>query len=102
MAQLDSGRETLEQFVPQWRRLREPNLAPSTRDYYQGLLRGHLLPRIGDVPLRSLTAERIQQMTAQMAADGVSADATQKAIRLLHKILEWAARWQRIAANPAR
>ena len=103
LSALDAGKQTFASFVKEWWRLHaEPNLTAKTRETYRGRLKTHLLPRIGNVPLRKLDVARIQTMAAEMQAAGVPADARRKSLTLLHTILEHAARWQRITHNPAR
>jgi integrase len=103
LAALDAGRQTLKAFSEDWWELHaEPGLAPKTRELYRWLLDTHLLPRLGHVQLRALTAERIQRAAAEMLAGRVPAETTRKALTLLRGILERAAEWSRITHNPAR
>jgi hypothetical protein len=69
LAALDAGRQTLKAFTDEWWELHaEAALAPKTRELYRWLLDRHLLPPLGHVELRKLTAERIQRASAEMLA----------------------------------
>jgi hypothetical protein len=62
LAQLDAGREPLREFGEEWWSLHaQPNLARSTLELYAMLWDTHILPRLGDVPLRELTPEVVNR-----------------------------------------
>jgi integrase len=62
----------------------------------------HIVPRVGDVRLRSLTPELIGELRAELTAAGVGDAATRKALLVLQSMLERAVEWQRIDSNPAK
>jgi integrase len=103
LATLDGGKQTLKDFVSDWRSTyAEPHLAPKTLRLYDDLCSRCLLPRIGHLALRQLTTERIQSVAAEMARDKVPPATIQKALTLLQGMLERAVEWGRISSNPAR
>lgn len=103
LAALDSGKQTLKEFHDEWRRLHaEPHLAPRTLRLYDDLSTRQLVPKLGHLPLRQLTTERIQQAAAELSTEGVPAATIRKALVLLQGILERAVEWGRIQNNPAR
>ncbi len=102
-ALVDNSRETLAEFAKVWwHRYVVPNLARHTQLAYASMLDVHIIPRLGDVRLRSLTPEPIGELRAEMAATGVGDAATRKALVVLQSMLERAVEWARIDSNPAR
>jgi integrase len=102
-ALIDNSRETLAEFAKVWwQRYAVPNLQRHTIENYASMLDVHIVPRLGDVRLRSLTSELIGEMRAEMAADGVGEPAIRKTLVLLQSILQRAVEWRRLDSNPAR
>jgi integrase len=100
---LDAGTETLRQFVDEWWGLYAGlRLAPSTLRFYAGLRDRYLIPRLGDLQLRKLTAERVQRFQVDLATAGVGDETIRKTLVLLQGILERAVEWGRLRANPVR
>lgn len=64
-------------------------LAPLSRRDYEGLLKNHILPTLGGVPLSDLTRERV--LAWFRALDGATPRARNKAWQLLHAIMATAA-----------
>jgi integrase len=102
-ALIDNSRETLAEFAKLWwHRYAVPNLQRHTLHGYASMLDVHLIPRLGDAPLRSLTPDLISELRADMAAAGVGDPAILKTLVLLQSILERAVEWRRLESNPAR
>ena len=58
-ASFDAGKEPLRDFCEEWLRLyAEPHLAKTTLAGYRRYLKSDILPALGHVPLRNLTAHR--------------------------------------------
>jgi integrase len=99
---LAAGRETLDSFAAEWWRLHaEPNLARSTRESYADLYDRHVLPRLGAVPLRALTPERLEQFVADLRAAGVGDATIRRALSIIQSMLGRAVVWRKIPTNPA-
>jgi integrase len=97
-----NNRETLAEFAQiWWQRHAVPNLQRHTLEGYASVLDIHILPRLGDVRLRSLTPELISELRAEMAAAGVGGPQTRKTLVVLQSILERAVEWRHLDANPA-
>lgn len=102
LAQLDAGKELLADFGDEWWRLyAEPNLARSTLNSYATLWDAHVLPRLGSIPLRELTADAINRFRLELEAAGVGPASVRKTLVLLQGVLQRACEWGRIPANPA-
>ena len=74
------------------------NLAPKTKDRYQGIIRAHIEPRWGNVPLNKVTHGDLQRWIAGIDA----APATVRKIhRVMSQILAYAVADDRLSRNPA-
>jgi len=96
----DAGRITLEEYA--WRWLAErPKLRPRTRELYEGELRLHILPLLGEVELRHLTSSRVRTWHAELVGRGrPGATTVAKCYRLLRAILSTAVEDEVIVKNP--
>jgi hypothetical protein len=95
-ALIDNSRETLAEFAKVWwDRYAVPNLQRHTLLNYASMLDVHIVPRLGDVRLHSLTPDLISQMRAEMATDRVGEPAIRKTLVLLQSILERAVEYGR-------
>ncbi len=76
-------------------------LRPRVRELYEGQLRLHIVPVLGDVPLHRLTTARIRSWHAALRGpDGPGASSAAKCYRLLRSILATAVEDGLLAANP--
>jgi integrase len=64
-----------------------PGLRPRTVELYRWLLRRHIRPLLGDVPLGKIDTPLIREWRSKLLVDGVSASATAKAYRFLRAVL---------------
>ena len=76
-----------------------PGLRPRTIDLYRWLLRKHIEPYLGGVPLGRLTTPMIREWRAKLLRGGVSVSMTAKAYRLLRSILTTAVEEDKILAS---
>lgn len=103
LAQLDKGKQPLRDFVPRWQKLyAQPQLADRTIKHYTALQTKYLLPELGHLPLRQVTAERIQEFQAKLTKDGVGDPTVRKTIAMLQGMLRRAVEWGYLARNPAQ
>jgi integrase len=98
--------------VAAWRETRLPTLAPKTRDRYEDVLRLHLEPEFGRVPLTSLTREVVKRYFARLQREGrtagrehpgdpLSAGSIRKIQTVLSSVLSEAVELGMIRVNPA-
>jgi integrase len=113
--QLDSGyftkpgKLTLTDYLEQWLRdYCKPNLAPRTTEGYQYIVRTHLVPSLGKIPLTQLKPEHLQRLYAEKLAKGRSdgkGGLSNRSVRYchvtLHKALQDAVELGMIMRNPA-
>lgn len=67
-----------------------------THRRYAEYVRLHLVPELGDVPLRSLRPQSIQELYSQKIAAGLSARSVLHLHRVLRRGLSQAQRWDLI------
>jgi integrase len=100
---VDAGKQTLAAFVEDWWRLyAEPNLARATLESYSIHWDAYVLPHLGNLRLREVTPEQIEDMRAELVAAGVGPASIRKALVLLQSVLQRAVEWRRIPHNPAK
>lgn len=99
-----AGDVTLQDYAKQWletRRVRGRPLAPRTRERYEGLLRTHITPVLGQVELRRLTVASVRAWYSRLTAAGTPGPSTvAKTYRLLHAICATAVADELMPRNP--
>lgn len=96
----DAQRLTVSTFLARWLEdVARPAVSPSTHQLYKGLIRLHINPRIGAVPLSRLTPVHAQGMLATMERYGASPRLRQMALGVLHRALGQAVRWSMVPRN---
>jgi integrase len=103
------GKTTLAEYLERW--LKDyawPNLAPRTAEGYQYIAYRHLIPSLGNIPLRQIKPEHLQRYYSEKMASGrydgkggLSARSVRHHHMALHSALEVAVNWGVIARNPA-
>lgn len=89
----------------EWLEIWEPatvNLSPSTRARQDGILRVHVLPRFGEVPLARIENADVQGWVSDLSAQGLAPSTVKKVYDVLAKCVQAAVDDQRIQRNPAR
>jgi integrase len=93
---------TLSIYAERWIDERA-GLRPRTIELYRWLLRRHITPWIGGVPLGKIDTPMIREWRARLLADGVSVSAAAKAYRFLRSVLMTATNEDRILPrNPCQ
>ena len=79
----------------------ERGLKPSTLVDYRSTVSAYLVPAFGDLPLESMTPDLVDQWRrGLLARNGLSPRTVNKALTVLHGIMEHARRVWRLPANP--
>ena len=98
----ERGKVKLGEYAAAWITER-PGLRPRTTDNYRWLLRKHIEPHLGGVPVGKLSTPMIREWRAALLDQGVSVSAAAKAYRLLRAILMTAVDEDKILSrNPCR
>ncbi len=67
---VESSRLTVGRYLEQWLGARH-GIRDNTRRDYQGSITKHIIPRLGDVPLQTLTRLQVKGLYQQLAAAGL-------------------------------
>jgi integrase len=98
----DRGKVKLGDYAAAWIEQR-PGLRPRTSDLYRWLLRKHIAPHLGGVPLGRLSTQLVREWRATLLRNGVSVSVAAKAYRLLRAVLMTAVEEDKILPqNPCR
>jgi integrase len=103
------GKTTLGEFLEHW--LKDyvwPNLAPRTAEGYESIVRCHLTPALGKIPLTQLKPEHLQRYYSKKLSGGrydgkgdLSRTTVSHHHTCLHRALKMALKWGLISRNPA-
>lgn len=94
-------KETVGEHLDHWlSNIAKPNTRASTWDRYETVVRLHLKPQIGGVPLRKLTVSQVTKLWASLGNDGMSAGMVKKCSEVLATALESAVAEQKIPVSP--
>ncbi len=103
------GKLTVATFLERW--LRDyvwPLLSPKTAEGYQDIVRRHLIPKLGQIPLTELKPKHIQEFYAKALSSGrldgkggLSPNSILRYHQCLHSALESAGKWGLVARNVA-
>lgn len=94
------GRVSLAEYSAAWLSERS-GIAPRTHEIYSSLLRVHILPELGTIPIGQLSPSEIRRWY-RSRAEGASPSMAPKAYRLLRGILSTAVDDEVIVRNPCR
>jgi integrase len=93
-------RRTVEDFVQQWLRdSARPKVRPSTYERYETLLRLHVLPTLGRLPLARLGPQHLTELYRAKLSEGLSARTVTHIHRVFHSALKQALRWGFVPRN---
>lgn len=84
----DAGKIKLRVYAEAW--IKERDLAVRTVELYDGLLRNHVGPKLGDVMLSDLTPSRVRRWRKELLDEGVGEVTVAKAYRFLRAVLNTA------------
>lgn len=97
----DRAKIKLGDYASVWIEQR-PGLRPRTVEIYQGLLRRHVAPFFGNVPLGKIDTPMIRDWRSRLLHQGTSLSETAKAYRFLRAVLMTAVDDRIIPRNPCR
>ncbi len=96
----EAGKITVREYAIRWLRER-PNLRPRTVELYEGELRLHILPVLGDLELSQLSSGRVRTWHADMlTGDRPGKSTVAKCYRLISSIMATALEDGLIGRNP--
>jgi integrase len=95
----DGGKVTVAAYSEAWVR---PGLRPKTVTLYEGLVKLHIGPTLGELALSAVTPQRIRRWRRELLDRGVGPVTVAKAYRLLRAILNTAVADRLIGTNPCQ
>ena len=98
----DGPNPTLREYMVAW--LRDSvavSVDPKTLEGYEVACRVHILPALGHIRIRDLTARQIQGLYAQKMREGYAAGTRRNIHRTLKRALKQAVGWGELASSPA-
>jgi len=99
----DAGRESLREAADAWWTDHvEPNLARNTVLSYALVLDVHLLPRLGDIPIREIDPARVITLQGQLRASAVGGSMIHRILMVLSGIMRHAVLRGRVDRNPVQ
>jgi integrase len=97
---LESGRQTLEQFMEEfWRLYAETRLESSTRRKYRCLWNKHIERRLGAMELRQITPLVLSEFILELQQTGVGPATIRSCLGLLQSMFARAVEWDRTRVN---
>jgi integrase len=105
---VEPTRETVGEYLAEWLDSIRATVRPTTMASYRGLMTGHVIPRIGAVPLRQLGPAQLQRLYVDVAECGrlrgrgssLSPRTVQYIHVVIHRAMRDAVRWGKIQRNP--
>lgn len=99
---IEPQRIKLGEYLDRWLQdSAKPRVRETTHANYAGVIKNHIKPHLGGVPLAKLTAFQIQGLYACLEQAGKSAETIRLVHAVLHRALKQAVRWRLIPFNMA-
>jgi integrase len=105
---LEPSKATLAEFLDRWLNHIKSQVSPRSHERYAEIVRTHIVPLLGAVPLTRLRGEQVSEAYAKALASGrrdgkggLSPRTVHHIHRILKQALAQAVRWQTLARNPA-
>jgi integrase len=93
---------TFGQLCERWLKLAESDLSPTTVHSYKELLRNHILPALGDVPVKNIQTIDLDQLYHGLQSrSSLSAGTVRRVHAIIRRAFRQAVTWGWVATNPA-
>ena len=79
-----------------------PRARPKTAERYEGIIRKHVIPHVGQIELAKLTPTGIQALEAKLSAQGMAPAGVELVHTVLSGALKYALRMEVVWRNPAQ
>ncbi|MER3401403.1 MAG: site-specific integrase [Thermoflexus sp.] len=97
---INSEKLTVGEYLARWLEdAARPAVRPSTHVRYAAIIRIHVAPRIGAIPLAKLSPVHVQGLYADLERAGVSPRMRQFTHAVLHRALNQAVKWRLVSHN---
>ncbi|MBI4332463.1 MAG: site-specific integrase [Chloroflexi bacterium] len=95
------GKTTVAEYLERWLTDYRANLSPRGFERYRDIIRAHLIPDLGAIPLTQLRPEHLQRHYTAMLKSGRSAGTVRYHHAVLHVALQTAVKWGLVVRNVA-
>lgn len=94
---------TVEKYMESWiEKHSKANLRRNTEISYRSLIKNHINPHLGNVPLCQVTAAMLDELYGDLKEEGLSSSTIRYVHRILRVALEHARKYHYIENNPAK
>jgi integrase len=101
LLQPNGDKETVGDHLTHWLdNIAKPNTRPGTWARYEVVVRKHLKPNVGGIPLRKLTVSQVTKLWADLGSRGMSPGTVKKCSEVLATALEAAVSEEKIPVAP--
>jgi integrase len=99
---IDPSKATVAEFLERWERdWASINVSRKTAERYSDLIRKHVVPHLGTLPVQKLKPVYLNELYAKLLRDGLAPRTVGHVHRVVHRALGHAARWGVVAQNVA-
>ncbi len=93
---------SLGDYLTEWLETSKVYLRDMTAVHYQQVIRSHILPQIGQIPLAELNLARVEKYYSELVQSGVGIRTVRIVHAILHRSLGKAIRYGLLMANPTQ
>ncbi len=94
-------KQLLGAYMDEWLDTKEPAVSPRTICQYRQIVRDYVTPELGEIPLKDLRLQRIEQHYSMLQKRGVGTRTIRLTHAVLHRALEKAVKYAYLHRNPA-
>lgn len=98
---IEGGRMQLSDYLEQWLESARMTLRPKTHYQYERIIKLHINPHIGNLPLKSITPQRVERLYADLQKAGRGVRTIRYVHGILHRSLAKAVLYGLIPTNTA-
>jgi len=92
--------QLLKVYLEQWlEQVYKPSVKPNSYKHYRAVIRTHLVPALGHIPVQKLTAAKVQAFYTQKLNEGAKPRTVIAVHAVLHRALEDAVKWGLVPRN---
>jgi integrase len=80
--------QTVSQYLNEWLKVHKQAVRPRTYERYEAIVRLHLAPTLGKIPLQKLTGQHLQRLYTEKLESGLSSTTVSAIHNMLHTALD--------------
>jgi integrase len=93
------AKQTVAHYLDDWLKVHKQTIRPRSHERYEAIIRLHLVPWLGNIPLHKLTAQHLDKLYIEKLEEGLSPTTVTAVHTMLHTALEKAVRLGLISRN---